>query len=71
MSELNISYDSKGNEYIPYKKVSYLCDKNINDIAYNGRCIVYKEGFDEYKGKLDNFFGMLHLIIMLLLIMFI
>ena len=45
MSELNISYDSRGNEYIWYKNASYSCDKNINDIAFHGRCIVYKEGF--------------------------
>ena len=45
MSELKISYYSEGNKYIRYKNVSYSCDKNINDIAYNGKCIVYKEGF--------------------------
>ena len=50
MSELKISYDSEGNKYIRYKNASYSCDKNINDIAYNGKCIVYTEGFGEYKG---------------------
>ena len=45
MSESKISYDSEGNKYIRYKSASYSCDKNINYIAYNGKCIVYKDGF--------------------------
>ena len=48
MSKLKITYDSEGNQYIRYKHASYSCDKNINDIAYNGKCIVHK--FDgEYR----------------------
>ena len=40
MSGLKITYDSEGNKYIKYKHAFYSRDKNIDDIAYNGKCIV-------------------------------
>ncbi len=38
MSELKITYDSKGKEYIVFKHASYSCDNNNNNIAYNRNC---------------------------------
>ena len=32
MDELDISYDSDGNEFISYKNASYACEENINDM---------------------------------------
>ncbi len=34
---MKITYDTGGNEYIRYKYASYSCDKNMDDIAYNGK----------------------------------
>ena len=50
MSELKISYDSEGNKYIRYKNASYSCDKNINDIAYNGKCMFIRKDLTNIKG---------------------
>ena len=54
MSELKISYDSDGNEFISYKNATYACEENINDIAYNGKCFVYSKGFDGHNGYCSN-----------------
>ncbi len=40
--ESTITYDSEGNKYIKYKQEFYSCDKTIDDIACNGKCIVKK-----------------------------
>ncbi len=53
MSELKITYDSEGNKYIKYKYAFYSCDKSIDDMAYNGKCIV-KKTVDKRKMNLKS-----------------
>ena len=50
MVDLDICYDSDGNEFINYKNATYACEANINDIAYDGKCFIYSKGFDGNNG---------------------
>ena len=55
MVELDISYDSDGNEFISYKNATYACEENINDIAYDGKCFIYSKRNDVHNGYCSNF----------------
>ncbi len=50
MVELDISYESDGNECISYNNATYACENDINDIAYDGKCFIYSKGFGTLNG---------------------